>query len=471
MRRKFIYEDISSQIQRLIEQGVIKTGDKLDSIRTLSREKKISLSTAFKVYEELVIKDLIEARPKSGYYAKQQNRLSSAVSTVPNLDSKIRPVATEKIVSFAHEKLSKEGIVRLSVTAPDISLLPQAKLNKSMNEALRSSDNSCLNYENVEGNIDLRRQIARHTLGLEGNSHPDEVVITQGCIESLVISLMTLTKPGDSVIIERPTYFSIYNIIKNLGLKIIEVNVHPTKGMNLNYLEKCIKKVRVSACIFITNFSNPTGHCMPDEEKEKLVGILAKTNIPLIEDDIYGEIYFGSSRPRTCKTFDKKGLVLLCSSLSKTLAPGYRIGWCLPGKFKEEFLAIKLMHTVSSASPTQAAIAHFFNSGRYDLHMKKLRRALQIESMKYLNAIADFFPKGTKVTNPKGGFVLWIELSKKTDATALFYDALNEGVSIWPGPIFSASKGFENFIRISFGAPFNKKIEASLRLLGELAHS
>lgn len=471
MRKPFIYEKISGQIRTLIDQGVIKPGDKLESIRALSVTKNVSLSTAFKAYEELVIKDVIESRPKSGYYVKHQNPQLSEVSMASDTILKIRPQGTEKVIAFAHKHISRQGIVQLSVSAPDISLLPGAKLNKSMNEVLRLSSDSCLNYEAVEGNEELRRQIVRYALGTEAYNHPDDVIITQGCIESLVLCLMTITKPGDTIIIERPAYFSIYNIIKNLGLKILEVNVHPTQGLSLDFLEKCITEVKVSACIFISNFSNPTGYCMPDDIKEKLVGILAKANIPLIEDDIYGEIYFGSSRPRTCKSFDKKGLVLLCSSFSKTLAPGYRVGWCLPGKFKERFLEIKIMHTVSSASPTQAAIAQFFNSGRYDLHIKKLRKTVHLESIRYRHVIAKYFPDGTKVTSPGGGYVLWIELDRKIDATNLFYEALNRGISIWPGSIFSVSKGFRNFIRISYGTPMNQTIEAGLKLLGSLSHA
>ncbi len=466
-KQLFKYEEVSNSIQRMIEQGALKSGEKLQSVRSLSKKQNISLSTANKAYEELIIKGLIEARPKSGYYVRGGINISDV--SVPKEQVTIaEPRGTDQIVSFAFRKLSREGIVRLSISGPDVSLLPQAKLNKSMAEALRKSETSCLGYEDAEGNVELRRQIVRHTFG-EGSCDPEEVIITQGCVESLVLCLMTVTKPGDTVIIERPTYFSIYNTLRNLGLKAIEINVHPRDGMDLDYLQECLRQYPVSACIFIPNFSNPTGHLMKDKTKQKLVGILSKANVPLIEDDIYGEIYFGSSRPRTCKSFDESGMVMLCASLSKTLAPGYRIGWCSPGKFRDRFLEVKIMQTVSATNPTQAAMAQFFNTGRYDLHIKKLRKALQLASMQYLEAIAKYFPAGTKVTKPMGGFVLWVELDKSINAIDLFHKALDEDVSIWPGSIFSASPGFENFIRISFGLPFNDMVDNSLRLLGSLA--
>lgn len=467
MRQKFLYEKISAQIKGLVDKGVIKVGDRLISVRNLSKEKNVSLNTAFKAYQDLVIKGIVETRPRSGYYVSNA-KLPLPIEQSESSKTEHRSGNIDNLIEFANNMFSNEDIVRLSVTTPHVTLLPSAKLNKSMNEALRKSVNNCLDYERIEGNTELRNKIARHTFGWGGYSEPSEIIITQGCIEAIVLGLMTVTKPGDTVIIERPTYFSIYKIIKNLGLKIIEIGVHPIGGLNFNQLEKCISGEKISACIIITNFSNPTGHLMSDEHKERLVDILTKNKIPLIEDDVYGEIYFNNSRPLTCKQLDKKGLVLLCSSFSKTLAPGYRIGWCLPGKFRERFLDIKLAHTVSTASPTQAAIAQFFNSGRYDLHIKNLRKQLQLQCTKYLDAIAKYFPTGTRSTKPKGGFVLWIELPSNINSVEVFHKALNLGISIWPGPIFSASEGFENFIRISYGNPFDERVKNSLKLLGKL---
>jgi DNA-binding transcriptional MocR family regulator len=190
--------------------------------------------------------------------------------------------------------------------------------------------------------------------------------------------------------------------------------------------------------------------------------------VPLIEDDIYGEMYFGKTRPRTCKSYDKEGLVMLCSSVSKSLAPGYRVGWCIPGKFKAQILNLKLIHTLSSASPTQAAIGHFFETGRYDLHMRNLRKALYTQCLRYTQAIAEYFPPDIKVSRPQGGYVLWIELNKKIDAFELYEQALTYGISISPGQIFSTDSRFTNFIRISFGIPYNDEIEQSIKTLARL---
>ena len=337
-----------------------------------------------------------------------------------------------------------------------------------MMEAIRLSDNNCINYEIIEGNENLRKHIARQAFSWGGNVLPEDIVTTQGCMEALVFCLRAVTKPGDTVAIESPGYFGIFNTIQSLGLKILEVPSDPTEGIALDFLADAVVKQQVTACLFVPTFSNPLGCCMSNEKKKQLVELLAKHDVPLIEDDIYAEMYFGKTRPRTCKSYDKYGMVMLCSSISKSLAPGYRVGWCIPGKFKSQIINLKLMHTLSSAAPTQAAIGHFFETGRYDLHMRNLRKALHTQCMRYTQAIAEYFPPDVKVSRPAGGYVLWIELDKRVDAYELYKKALGNNISISPGQIFSTDSRFTNFIRISFGMPYDDEIDKSLKTLGKL---
>jgi DNA-binding transcriptional MocR family regulator len=290
-------------------------------------------------------------------------------------------------------------------------------------------------------------------------------------MEALIFCLRALTKPGDTIAIESPTYFGIFNIMLSLDLKVLEIPVNPDSGIDLDYLTQAINEVDIKVCLFVTNFSNPVGSCMPDENKQQLVTLLAAKKIPLIEDDIYGEIYFGKSRPRTCKSYDKDGWVLLCSSVSKSIAPGYRVGWCIPGRFKEQIINLKMMHTISAATPTQAAIAHFFETGRYDLHMRNLRKALYTQSLRYTQAIATYFPPGTKISRPQGGYALWVELDKHINAFELYQLAIAQNISIAPGQIFSTDARFTNFIRISFGLSFDNVVEQSIKVLGDLVGS
>src|ERR1700733_455087 len=439
---EFLYIQIANRLEKQIKQNLLKSGDKLPSVRALSQEQGISLSTAFKAYVELETMGMIEARPKSGYYVKiLPARLTRAPEIKPPL-KKIREVNVSEMIAMIHENMQEEGVLRLSMSAPPINLIPMAKLSKSMAEAIRKSPHGNINYENIQGNISLRKQIAKQAFSWGGTVTENDIVTTQGCMEALVFCLRAVTRPGDTVAIESPTYFGIFNVMLSLELNVLEIPVHPDQGADIEYLKKAMEKVPIKACLFVTNFSNPVGSCMPDEKKEQLVRLLAKKKIPLIEDDIYGEIYFGKSRPRTCKSFDKKGWVMLCSSVSKSLAPGYRVGWCIPGRFKDQIIQIKSMHTITSATPTQAAIAHFFETGRYDLHMRNLRRALYTQCQRYMQAILDYFPPNTKMTRPGGGYVLWIELDKNVDAFKLYQEALAKNISIAPGQIFSTDSRF-----------------------------
>ncbi|MDB5091442.1 MAG: GntR family transcriptional regulator [Mucilaginibacter sp.] len=464
----FLYVQIADRLGSQIRQMVLKTGEKLPSVRALSQEQGISLSTAYKAYVQLEIKGLIEARPKSGYYVRYTPARSFDEPKREKQTSESKKVSLDEMIAMVYRNFSTDSIVKLSVASPALSLLPQAKLNKSMIEAIRLSSNSCISYEGVQGNENLKKHIARQAFSWGGNILPDDIVTTQGCMEALVFCLRAVTKPGDVVAIESPTYFGIFNTVQSLGLKITEIPTDPTEGLDLDYLANAIHKQQIKACLFVPTFSNPLGYCMTNEKKKKLVELLAKNEVPLIEDDIYGEMYFGKTRPRTCKSYDKQGLVMLCSSVSKTLAPGYRVGWCIPGKFKAQIINLKLMHSLSSASPTQAAIGHFFETGRYDLHMRNLRKALHTQCLRYTQAIAEYFPADVKVSRPPGGYVLWVELHKKIDAFELYKQALTYKISISPGQIFSTDSRFTNFIRISFGIPYNDEIDKSLQTLGRL---
>jgi DNA-binding transcriptional MocR family regulator len=465
----FLYAQIAARIENQIRQGLLKSGDKLPSVRALSLEQGISISTAYKAYVQLENMGMIEARPKSGYYVKLlSTRFTKAPETKPPL-KKIEQASVEQMIAMVYQNMPEESVIALSRASPALSLIPVAKLNKSMIEAIRKSPSGHVNYENLQGNIDLRKQTAKNAFNWGGQITGDDVVTTQGCMEALVFCLRAITKPGDTVAIESPTYFGIFNVMLSLDLNVLEIPVHPDTGIDIDYLAQAMDTLPIKACLFVTNFSNPVGSCMPDERKQQLVNLITSKQIPLIEDDIYGEIYFGKSRPRTCKSYDTDGWVMLCSSVSKSITPGYRVGWCIPGRFKDKIINIKMMHTVSSAAPTQAAIAHFFETGRYDLHMRNLRKALHTQCLRYMQAIATYFPQDTKISRPQGGYALWIQLSKSVNAFELYQAAIAQNISIAPGQIFSTDARFTNFIRISFGMPFDTVVEQSLKVLGDLA--
>jgi len=463
-----LYMQVAGGVEKMIAEDVLKIGDKLPSVRVLSEEYGISMGTAFQAYYHLEGKGLIESRPKSGYYVRFNHKRFPALPKMMQPDSLSHTVSVKEMISNIYSDITADHKMNFALAVPDASLLPAAKLNKSVVHALRNSKDHCIQYEHTQGNIDLRKQIAKLAFNWGGKIKPEEVIVTNGCLEAMTMCLRAVTNYGDTVAVECPSYFGIYQAIESLGLKVVEISSDPTTGLELASLEKAIEKFNIKACVCVPNFNNPLGSCMPDENKKQLVDLITKHNIPLIEDDIYGELYFGKNRPRPCKYFDTKGMVMHCSSLSKSLAPGYRIGWTLAGKFFEEVRQIKRMHNISSPTLTQAAMAHFLQHGRYEYHLKNLRKALHTQCLRYIQSIISYFPADTKISRPHGGFVLWLELNKNVDVFKLRSEAMKQHISVVPGKIFSASCNFSHCLRISFGKPWNDDIDYGLKVLGDL---
>ncbi|MBP9098107.1 MAG: PLP-dependent aminotransferase family protein [Ferruginibacter sp.] len=459
---------VAEGLEKMIMEEILRIGDKLPSVRVLSEEYGISMGTAFQAYYQLEAKGLIESRPKSGYYVRFNNKRFPELPGTTKPDVLSHDVSVKEMIKTIYTDIVATDVLNFALAVPDPSLLPAAKLNKSVVYALRNTPDHCVNYEDVQGNAELRQQITKLAFNWGGKVSQEEVIITSGCLEAVIMCLKAVTDYGDTVAVECPTYFGINQAIESLGLKVMEIASDPVTGIDLGYLQKLIRKSSIKACVFVPTFNNPFGSCMPDENKKKLVELVTSNNIPLIEDDIYGELYFGKNRPRTCKYYDTKGLVMYCSSISKSLAPGYRIGWAIPGKFTEQVKQMKRIQNISCPTLTQAAIAHFLKHGRYEYHLKNLRKALHTQSLRYVQAIIKYFPPDTKVSRPQGGFILWLELNKKINAFRLRSIAMEHKISIVPGKIFSSGTNYTNCIRLSFGKPWSKEVDEGLMMLGKL---
>ncbi len=465
-----LYLQIAGGLEKMINDSVLKIGDKLPSVRVLSEEYGISMGTAFQAYYHLEGKGLIEARPKSGYYVRFSQTKYRALPRVLQPGILSHDVSVKEMIASIYGDIAvqNERVINFALAVPDVSLLPVAKLNKSVIHAVRHYSDHCISYEDTQGQPELRKQIARLAFHWGGKVKEEEVLVTAGCLEAISLCLQAVTRPGDMVAVESPGYFGIYQAIENLGLKVVEISASPVTGIDLGRLRNALNEFPVKACVINANFSNPSGGCMPEENKQKLVELITHQRVPLIEDDIYGELYFGRTRPRPCKYYDTKGWVMYCSSLSKSLAPGYRTGWAIPGRFLDEVKQIKRINSISCPTLTQAAMADFLQHGRFEYHLKKLRKALHTQCLRYMQAIIEYFPDDTKVSRPQGGYVLWVQLNKKINSFRLRAEAMKQGISVVPGKIFSASCNYTNFIRISFGKPWNDDMDYGLLMLGKI---
>ncbi len=468
----FKYDQVSRYIMDLIDKGVLKPGDRSPSLRKLSSNLKVSISTINQAYLSLEEKGILEARPQSGFYINAD--LNQSIETPkPIISASCQP----RKIRFSHlfEEVfnlsNNPEITSFATARPSTELMPTKALMREIRHAASRHSASIIDYCYPPGHKPLRTQIALRYAKLGMSISPDDIIITSGADEALTLCLQAVAKRGDIIAVESPTYFSVLRLIEKMGMLALEIDSDPTTGINLDSLEYALDTMNIASMLVIPNFNNPSGSLMPEQNKEQMVKMLTSRNIPLIEDDVYGDLHFGSTRPNAAKYYDSEGMVLTCSSFSKTLAPGFRIGWVIGGKNHNNLLEWK--HATSTASPTlqQYATAEFLKSGQYDRHLKRIRKAFKEQVDKARFMIARLFPDGTRISDPQGGFVLWVELPRKVDSFDIFSQALDESIGITPGMLFSATRKFKNYIRINCGFPWTEKSEDALKRLATIINN
>ena len=463
------YEALAAEIAESIQTGVLRAGDRLLSVRQASASRAVSPATVFQAYYLLEAQGLVRARERSGYYVAAGVRRFAPEPELPSQPQgeAIALDVSELVFEVLGSTMARE-VAPLGSAFPSPLLFPLPRLGQAMAACAQKLDPWSTVDDLTPGHAGLRRQIALRYLADGLHVHTDEIVITNGALEALNLCLETVTRPGDAVLVESPTFYAALQSLERLGLEAIEVPTHPREGIELAALEQALQRHRPKACWLMTNFQNPLGSLMPDTKKKALVELLTHHQIPLIEDDVYGELYFGGKRPTPAKAFDTEGLVMHCSSFSKCLAPGYRIGWAAPGRFARAVARLKLTTTLATAAPTQVALANYLEKGGFDRHLRKLRHTLATQQALFAQAVGHHFPAGTRATRPAGGYFLWVELPQSVNALEIQRHALSLGISVAPGPIFSAKRGFTNCLRLNYGHLWEARIEQAIETLGRL---
>jgi len=462
------YEQIASELSTLIVRGVLRPGDRIPSVRKACRQYRVNAGTILQAYGQLETHGLIKARPQSGFYVRVPE---PGWALEPAMSSPSRASTRVDIANLVFEVLAAikdREIVPLGSAFPSPELFPLDKLNKFAAAAARRLPTWSSISDLTPGNAELRRLIALRYLESGLAISADDIVVTSGAMEAINLCLQAVTRPGDTIAIESPTFYSTLMAIERTRLKAVEIATHPRDGIDLGSLRSALDRHDIKACIFIPTFQNPLGSCMPDDKKRELVALLTQRGVPLIEDDVYAELYFGPSRPRPAKAFDRDGIVLHCGSYAKCLAPGFRVGWAAPGRFRDAVERLKFMTTLSTASLPQAAIANYLKHGGFERHLRRLRLRLSSQLRQMRQTLESSLPVDCRITRPEGGYMLWIELPRAVDALRLHQRALENRISIAPGPIFSAQRHYPNFIRINFGHPWSKPIDDAVRTLGTL---
>lgn len=464
------YEALAQEIAESIARGQLRPGERVPSVREASRSRGVSPSTVFEAYYLLEARGLIEARPRSGYFVSHtSNGQQEPESSRPVV--KERAVEVSELVFQVLGHAKDRALVPMGSAFPSPLLFPLPRLALATGKALRRLDPWRTVEDLSPGSATLRRQIGLRYLGMGCGVDTEELVITNGAMEALNLCLESVARPGDLVAVESPTFYAALQALERHSLRAVEIATHPRTGIDVAALAAVMERHPVKACWLMPNFQNPLGSLMPDDAKQALVELLARREVPLIEDDVYGELYFGARKPRPAKAWDRAGGVLHCSSFSKTLAPGYRVGWVAAGRYAGEVAQRKLMSSIAAPLPSQEGLSEYLEHGGYDRHLRQLRATLAQHRHATLRDIAKHFPPGTRATRPEGGYFIWVELPARIDALELHRLALSQGISLAPGHLFSADHRFKHHVRINFGHPDHKDFHAALKTVGTIARA
>jgi DNA-binding transcriptional MocR family regulator len=467
-----LYRIVTEEISAMVRRGTLAAGDRLPSVRALSQSRKVSPATILKAYETLEASGFIQARPRSGYYVRdihERPRLGQ-----PKLPATSRPrtgstrLAVSDLVFQTLEASRNRDVIPLGSAFPSPILFPWPRLARYLGSSARQLDPWSTVESLPPGSIELRRQIAKRYLRLGMSIGIEQIVITAGALEALHLALGCVTRPGDTIAIESPTFYGCLQAAERLGLHVVEIPMHPIDGLDVDALKVAIAKHSIRACWFMTTLQHPTGATLSPLRKAELVRLLDASGIPLIEDDAYAELQFAPRMQPPAKAFDKAGGVLHCGSFSKCLAPGYRLGWVAAGRYSDALSRRKMETSIATSLPVQQGIAHMLRHGGYDAHLVKLRRELAASQRAALQSLQRHFPAGYRVAVPRGGYFLWVECAPPVDSLEVHRRALEMGISVGPGPIFSARQQFKNYLRLNTGHPWTQTMEKGIHKLGQL---
>ncbi|SEL60816.1 transcriptional regulator, GntR family [Kosakonia sacchari] len=450
-----------------LASGVLRVGDRMISARKLAEREQVSLPTALEALRCLEAEGLIVARPRSGYFVCQIN----TPQNMPSSHHLSGPVpVTMSAVARSLFSSAETRLVPLGAALPDPIWLPTDTLQRALQAASRRLEAHGQSYSLPPGRADLRRNIAVRAAQWGARFGPDDLVITAGATQALRLALRAVCQPGDVVAIEQPAYFGTLLLLEDLGLRALQIPTDPAEGLLLAPLGEAIQRHRPAAVLASPTVQNPLGASMPVTRKQELVALIERAGIPLIEDDVYGDLAGEGQRPPACKAFDQSGSVIYCSSLSKTLAPGWRIGWVAAGRYHTQVLQARMAGDWAGAPLLEAAASDILASGDYERHLRRLKLRVTEGVQAVIARVKASFPPGTRITVPTAGFLLWIELPHSLNALVVHRRALALGIGVSPGLLFSPGAEFQNFLRLNCANEPSPRLLNAVEQIGALCH-
>ncbi|MGU5696254.1 aminotransferase-like domain-containing protein [Aeromonas allosaccharophila] len=461
-----LYQQLADRLQSQIDDGIWQPGERIPSIRQSCKTHGLSPMTVLQAYQLLESQGRILARPQSGYYVKAAS--PQVVQHTPSQTHYSGSVDINDLVFEVLQASKSRDLVPLGMSVADPTLFPHPQLGRALASCMRKLDPFSTVADLPPGNEALRRAIAQRYASDGVAVNPQEIIITTGAMEALSLSLQVLTEPGDWVVVESPTFYGALQAIERLKLKAVEIPVIPGVGIDLALLEDALSQMPIKACWLMGNVQHPLGHTMPDGHKQRLMALLNSHKVPLVEDDVYAEVYFGRERPKPIRHWDQRGDSLLCSSFSKCLAPGFRVGWVVAGPHAERVQRLQLMSTLSTNVPSQLALAEMLRQGGVDAHFRRLRHTLAQRQQQMRAALLRLLPGEVRLSSPDGGYFLWLELPAHFDSRTLHAQALGSGFSVAPGALFSSQGQHNHCLRLNSSHPWSEQLEQALTRLAAL---
>jgi len=466
-----LYALIGQTIARLIDDQVFKPGERLPSVREVAAQNGVSISTAVQAMRWLEELHLVSAKPRAGYFVSPRRRGMAipSVSRPPKHSMVIERQSRCELLRAFTEEVS---VVSFGAYAPeDKGLFAHERIRIALARATRVHRQTLVEYDESCGTQALREAVARRTLHLGCHLQPENIIITASCTHAVGLCLQAATRPGDTVALESPTHFGFLDLLEALGLRVLEIPTHPTRGMSLPALQLAIDTQPVKAVLSVPTLSNPLGAVMRHADKQALVHMLAARQIPLIEDVVFNDLLASDRRRKAAKAFDGDGWVMICGSFCKTVAPGLRMGYVEAGRWKDTVSRLKRVQGVPTIKVLEYALAELLTQSAYEARLRRLSAMAKTRLDQARALIFNNFPKGTRVSAPQGGYTLWVELPPELDSMALFRTCKAEGIIFGPGPLFSASNHFDHCIRLSFAGPWTDVQQRALARIGSLARA
>lgn len=460
------YQELVDVLKRQIQSGIWSPGDKLPSLRKQCEHTGNSLMTVLHAYQLLESQGWIVSHARSGYRVAPRvkepgvRQTSMAVSSTEHVD--INEIIFEVLQASKNPQL-----VNFGFAYPSPDLYPRYHVTRALSAAARNMPLSSAFNNLPPGNEQLRSIIAKRYAAKGIEISPDEVVITAGALEALNLSLQACTRPGDWVVVESPTFYGALQSLQRLGLKALSVRTDPTTGIDIDSLERALQTHDVKACWLMSNHQNPLGFTLTDNKKKEIVDILKRYKVVLIEDDVYSELYEGTEPVSSMKMYDDTGNTMLCSSFSKSLIAGLRIGWIVAGKRALEIQKLQLMSTLATSAPIQMTLVHYLTSRNYELHLKQLRKKLAERKKKMTDLLELLLPSDVNIVSQSGGYFVWIEMPKHVDSMQIYRHVLQDNVSITPGKMFSPTEQYNHCIRLNASFELDKHHIRALEVLSK----